>query len=434
MEEMKAHTSSKITKSGWATIGFLFFLAIINVADKSIIGLASVPIMKELGLTPAQWGLVGSAFFWFFSLSAILVGALSDYVGTKKVIAVISSIWAVVQFATVFVASFPFLLVTRIILGAGEGPTYGLSMAMASKCLPKDKIGTGLTLVSVGNTVGAAVAAPVLLFFITSYSWHVAFIFMGAIGVVWTLLWIFFAKDRPSVAEAEVAAPKPDKAKSVPWSEFLPLLLSKNFLLISLCAFASYWFFSLELSWFPNYFEKVRGMDGNMLKIAIMLPWITTTISQLFFSNISDRLYQKTRNVVKSRVLIVGPMVVIAAISYYLTTIVSSNTAAVALLCLATAFRSIILVLGPAILTDTFAPKHYGKAQGSFTAIYYLAGIIAPFVTGLIVQNAASPAEGFHRAFHVGSVIMIVLGLLFWFGVRPKKNSSSLFTNVNNDI
>jgi len=306
-------------------------------------------------------------------------------------------------------------------------------MAMASKCLPKDKIGVGLTLVSVGNTVGAAIAAPVLLFFITSYSWHAAFLFMGLFGVLWTLLWAFFAKEKTEGTETDVAAASPPKGKAVPWSEFLPSLLSKNFLLISLCAFASYWFFSLELAWFPNYFEKVRGMEGGMLKIAIMLPWITTTISQLLFSSLSDRLYQKTRDVVKSRVFIVGPMVVLAAVCYYLTTVVSSNGIAVGLLCLATALRSIILVLGPAILTDTFAPKHYGKAQGSYTAIYYLAGILAPFVTGIIVQNAANAADGFHNAFHLGSAILLVFGLLLWIGVRPKK-SASLTNSINNHI
>lgn len=118
--EQVAMKDEKISKNAWVTIGFLFTLSIINVADKSIIGLASVPIMKDLNLSPSQWGIVGSSFFWLFSISALLIGFLSDKVGTKKVITSISSIWAIVQFATVFTMNLPYLVATRIILGAGK--------------------------------------------------------------------------------------------------------------------------------------------------------------------------------------------------------------------------------------------------------------------------------------------------------------------------
>jgi hypothetical protein len=51
----------------------LFLYMLVNFADKAVVGLAAVPIMQELELTPKQFGLVGSSFFFLFSLSAILV-------------------------------------------------------------------------------------------------------------------------------------------------------------------------------------------------------------------------------------------------------------------------------------------------------------------------------------------------------------------------
>ncbi len=41
----------------------LFAFMLINFIDKTVIGLAGVSIMQELGLTPSQFGLVGAAFF-----------------------------------------------------------------------------------------------------------------------------------------------------------------------------------------------------------------------------------------------------------------------------------------------------------------------------------------------------------------------------------
>ena len=426
MNKLKAHSSSKISKNGWLTILFLFTVSIINVADKAIIGLASIPLMKELDLTPTEWGIVGSSFFWLFSISALLVGFLSDYVGTKRVITTITSIWAVVQIATVFTMNLPYLVLTRIILGAGEGPTYALSMTMAAKSVPKEKVGLSLTLVSIGNTVGAAIAAPVLLFFIINHGWRSAFIFLGVIGAIWTVLWVFLVKENKEVDEVVPVKMKKDDVPKASWSEVLPKLFSRNFILISLCAFASYWFFSIELAWFPNYFQEARGINGTMLQWAIMIPWILTTMSQLFFSTISDRIYAKTQNVVRSRVFIVGPLILLAAACYFLATIVQSNILTVALLSLGVSLRSIIMVLGPAILTSVFPKRHYGKAQGTYTAFYYLAGIIAPFATGLIIQNATSTIAGFHQAFILGAVFLFVSGLLFWIWVRPQDENQTI--------
>lgn len=406
---------SKISKNAWVTIFFLFTLSIINVADKSIIGLVSVPIMKDLNLSPTQWGIVGSSFFWLFSISALTIGILSDKIGTKKVITSISSVWAVVQFATVFAVNLPYLVVTRIILGAGEGPTYGLSMSMAAKSVPKEKMGTAMTLVSVGNTVGAAIAAPILIFFISRFSWHAAFLFMGIIGLIWTISWIFLVKN--DATEQKEVAKSTTKSN---WKEVLPLLLSKNFILISLCTFASYWFFSIELSWLPNYFSQVRHLDGTILQVAIMAPWVITTISQLTFSTLSDKLFAKTQNLVKSRIFIAAPLVILAAACYVFATLVDNTAWMIIFFCLAISFRSIMMVLGPAIISTMFNKEHYGKAQGSFTAIYYLAGILAPLITGIIIQNATSLEAGFHQAFYLAAGLLAITGIIFGIFSRPK--------------
>jgi len=47
----------------WLILGAVFLLAVINFADKTVIGLAAVPIMDDLQLNYEQWGIVGSSFF-----------------------------------------------------------------------------------------------------------------------------------------------------------------------------------------------------------------------------------------------------------------------------------------------------------------------------------------------------------------------------------
>lgn len=62
----------KISRQAILIIILLFLLTVISNADKAIIGFASVPLMEELGLNAEQWGIIGSAFFFLYSIFAII--------------------------------------------------------------------------------------------------------------------------------------------------------------------------------------------------------------------------------------------------------------------------------------------------------------------------------------------------------------------------
>src|SRR5580658_4156894 len=82
----------------WTIAILLAFFMYINFADKAVIGLAAVPMMRDLALSPEQWGIVGSSFFVLFSLSAALVGWGADRVPAKWALAAMGILWALTQF------------------------------------------------------------------------------------------------------------------------------------------------------------------------------------------------------------------------------------------------------------------------------------------------------------------------------------------------
>ncbi|WP_419887906.1 MFS transporter [Neobacillus niacini] len=430
MEQKK----NSVSKKAWVIIFLLFLLTVISNADKAIIGFASVSIMEELGLNAEQWGVVGSVFFLLYSISAVLGGSLADKIGAKKVIIGMVAIWSIVQFSTIFVSSFAYLLVTRIILGAGEGPSYSLAMTAASKYLPKEKLGIGLTLVSIGGPLGVAISAPILMYMIVNHGWRSAFIATGVVGFVWIIAWIFIAKEK-AVTEGEFTAAKDGihlPIVSTETQKFTSVLVSKNFILVALCGFATYWSFTIGLNWLPNYLENVRNLSEETLSLVVALPWIMITLSQITFSSISDRIYHKTKSMVKGRIFILGPVLFAGAVSYVFGTMVSSNILAISLLSLGLTFGCITLVMGPAILVDLVSTKHQGKVQGWFMAITSLGGIVGPYVTGLLIENSASQAAGFHLAFQVCGFVLLVFGGLVWTFVRPIKLDDSAKLNPTN--
>ncbi|MBI0575896.1 MFS transporter [Neobacillus cucumis] len=411
-------------KYSWIILLFLVISGMINQVDKIIIGLVSVPVMNEFHLTPSQWGIVGSSFFWIFVLSSIILGGMADSINTKKMLAWMSLIWLVVQFVTPFVSSLSLLVITRMLLGAGEGPAPALSTSIMGKWFPKHRHGIGFGAVLLGTTGGSAIASPLLISLIQLHGWRAAFIAMGCVGIIVLVLWMIFGKESPE----EIGLPSYHKEvkqsstlSKVSWRKFLPHLFSKNFIFTVLCGGCAYWLLSLQAVWFPAYFTKIQHFHGQTLKLAVSLPFLFAALCQIGFSLASDRLYRKTGDLRKARINLASSMMVLSAVCVYLAITVNSSAISILLFTLAPGFAYVILSLAPAILMDFYSPQNIGKAQGTFIALSSSASIIAPLVFGYLIQYAATEVIGYRYGFEVTALGMAVIGLLFWIGVRPAK-------------
>jgi MFS family permease len=76
-------TAQPTPKGAWKITFLLFLFMLVNFADKIVVGLAGVPIMTEMKLEPEQFGLLGSSFFFLFSISAIVVGFIVNRIATR---------------------------------------------------------------------------------------------------------------------------------------------------------------------------------------------------------------------------------------------------------------------------------------------------------------------------------------------------------------
>ncbi|MBS0528038.1 MAG: MFS transporter, partial [Proteobacteria bacterium] len=112
-------TDVRPAKGAWAIVALLFLFMMINFADKVIIGLAGVPIMTELHLSPKQFGLVGSSFFFLFSVSAVVTGFIVNRVQSRWALMAMGLLWALTQFPMVGTVGMELLIACRIVLGAG---------------------------------------------------------------------------------------------------------------------------------------------------------------------------------------------------------------------------------------------------------------------------------------------------------------------------
>src|SRR5271163_4516323 len=120
-------------KGAWTVASLLFLYMMVNFADKAVVGLAAVPIMREMGLSPKEYGALGSSFFLLFSLSGILIGFLANRRPTR---------WITM------------LLICRVALGAGEGPAAAVAHHAVYKWFPDAKRTMPTAILSQGAAIG----------------------------------------------------------------------------------------------------------------------------------------------------------------------------------------------------------------------------------------------------------------------------------------
>src|SRR5579862_3034429 len=166
---------------------------LINYADKAVIGLASVPIMSELGLSHTRFGMLGSAFFWLFSTSGIVVGFLANRLSTKTIMLVMGLVWAAALLPMSVISSFAALLISRVILGAAEGPAFPVAVHAVYKWFGNQNRALPTSVVASGAAFGTGVVAPLITWIIVYLGWHAAFGTLGVVGLAWACLWLLLA-------------------------------------------------------------------------------------------------------------------------------------------------------------------------------------------------------------------------------------------------
>jgi len=400
-------------------IFLLLGLGVINFADKAVLGLAAVPIIKEMHLSPTQYGLVSGSLFWLFALSSVFVTAWSDRIGTKKVLALLATSWAIVQIATVFVFSFPALLLTRVVLGAGEGPSYGTSVSAATSWLPGDRRAFGLAIVTFGSSVGPVIFAPLLTFLIVVVGWRSAFALLGGIGFLWVIIWLLVGREHQEARRMPVHETRLENS-GTRWSQLIPVMFSRTVFISTLAAFVSYWAIALYLSWNPVYLVTVRHLrlSDPLYLAGITLPYVVGGIALIAFGAFADRLFRRTGSSRQSYVYSVTALLIVSALCLYLAVSVPSAFGSVIFFTFALIGTTVPML--STIITAVTPAAQRGAVLGTFVAVSTLPGLIAPLFTGLIIQSAGrNVVSGFYHAYLLASLLLLIGGVAFLAFVRP---------------
>jgi MFS family permease len=398
-------TAQPTPKGAWKITFLLFLFMLVNFADKIVVGLASDPIMKDLSLDPKQFGLLGSSFFFLFSIAAIIVGFIVNRVETRWVLLGLAVVWALAQFPMVGPVSFTTFVICRVILGAGEGPAASVAAHAIFKWFPDEKRTMPIAILSQGSAFGVIIAVPALNWLIINYSWHYAFGALGVVGLIWVVAWLILGKEGPLVQTAAMAANEP----RIP---YFRLLTSRTFVGCVAATFGAYWALSLGLTWFTAFIIRGLGFSQAEAGWISILPWVFGAAMVILTGWISQVMLARGFSTRGARSVLGAAPLVVGGLILALLPLAPPGGLTVALLVVGTGLSGSIYVVCAPMIGEFTPVSQRGAVLAIYGALYTSAGIIAPNVMGSVVQNAAVPLDGYLTGFGINSMIMIVSGLL----------------------
>src|SRR5262245_30102543 len=166
----------------------------LSFVDRQVLGALAPTILKETGLNAQQFAVVNSYFFVAYTLANPIWGSVLDYVGLRIGMLMGVALWTVASVSHGWVGTLMGFALCRALLGLGEGVTFPGGLRTAVESLPATKRARAIALSFSGGTLGG-VAAPLIAIPIgVQYGWRAAFLFTGALGLGWMMLWAAIAR------------------------------------------------------------------------------------------------------------------------------------------------------------------------------------------------------------------------------------------------
>lgn len=389
-------------RAGGAALALLALAIFINYVDRGNLATAAPLIKTDLHLTNKQYGLLVSAFFWIYTPGQMIASWVIRKLNAYRTLAIGLAIWSVATVASGFAGGFITLLLFRVLLGIGESAGFPASSKLLAQTLPPERLGKANGLIGAGIYLGPAIGTFAGGLLIAHSGWRVLFIGFGALSLLWLIPWTLHAR---TLSREARNSPGKIHTEEPPLRE----LLSKRELWgASIGHFSVNYPFYMVLSWLPLYLVKSQGYSITAMAQLCGVVYALAAIVSFGAGWLADRWIARGANTGRVRMAMICTVHITWVICMTACGLGSPHLAIAGLL-----LSSVATGLGGcniyAIAQTLAGPRAAGEWVGVQNAIGNLAGILAPIVTGALIDSTGHYSTGF-----LTSGAVAVIGAVAW--------------------
>jgi MFS family permease len=395
---------------GRSTIGptvvpLLATAAFINYVDRGNLATAAPLIKDQLHLSSTEVGLLLSAFFWSYVPGQLLSGWLAERINAYRTLAIGLALWSLATAASGLATGFVTLMALRVFLGLGESATYPCIAKLFAQHLPAGKLGAANGSIGVGMALGPALGTFFGGLMMAKIGWRAVFLLFGLVSLLWLIPWYVSTRRASSQASRSAAPIVPALAS---------ILRRRQVWGASLGHFCGNYAFYFVISWLPLYLVKARGLSMTRMAQISGLVYAVYAISSFTAGRVSDRWIASgaSTNRVRKTVIVLAHAILTA--SLLVAAVGDLSVAVASLVCAGVAFGLNTPTLYS--IGQTLAgPRVAAKWMGIQNSLANLAGVIAPLITGLVIDVTGE----YYWAFVIAAGVAAV-GILGWALVIPR--------------
>ncbi len=291
MRETIAETGTTETQNeqslryAWYVAVVLMLCNTLSFIDRQILGLLVTPIKQELGLSDTKIGLLqGLAFGIFYTLLGMPMGRLVDRGNRRNLVAAGIFLWSLMTAACATARGFWTLFAARMGVGIGEATLSPSAFSLLSDYFPKERLGTALSVFSMGVFFGSGSALIVGGLVIGAVgSWRLTFLIVGLPGMLAALLMLTIKepKRRNLLAgkAGHLSLGEVVEQVRLRWQSVAGICLA--FAFQALCNYS-------QQAWLPTYFARAHGWQPRQAGLTLACrarPLGDLTISWLARTN-----------------------------------------------------------------------------------------------------------------------------------------------------
>ncbi|MEW2507749.1 MULTISPECIES: MFS transporter [unclassified Amycolatopsis] len=409
---------------GWIVVTVLLIFMIINFVDKSVLGVAVKPMLADLHLNLDQYGLASSGFFFLYFVSALVVGFAANRLRVRWILLTLAIVWSLAQFSMLTAAGLGTVLISRIVLGAAEGPAFPLANHAAYNWVPDQDRPVASSMLAGGAAGGILVGTPLIAYLVSAHGWRSAFLVTALITVAWCVVWAFVGKEGPLARPvARRSAPRTRAERRALWASYRKVFLSGTFLATVFAGFAANWATVQDGAYAPLYLQDALGLSlGQASAFVAVKQGFAVVVVFIGLGALMKAMLRRgvpTRHV---RGTVSGVCLFVSGVSEAAFVLVPGAAGKLVFSCLSV-LSLVIFAVSQTVCAEITPIAQRAGVLGAYSAVYSLAGVIAPALTGRIA-SAQGEVAGLQTSWLIVAALLVVSGVLAIVFIRPARDAA----------
>jgi MFS family permease len=252
--------------AGW-TLFVLFAVNVLNVADRTLLGVVTEPVRLELRLTDTQMSLANGFLFVLFNLvGGLVIARFIDRGNRKRILALGVIGWSLATAATGLAQDFLTLSIARVAVGIGEATAFPAAMSLIPDLYRQTARGRAISIFqasTVVGVIGGTIAAGLLA---AALGWRAMFQICGVAGIGVAILLLATVREpaRDGIQQDESGSWLADFVAGA-----RRILSQPGFLTLALCFGVSGMMVAVLGVWGPAFLQRTHGLSLAEVGLAI---------------------------------------------------------------------------------------------------------------------------------------------------------------------